>query len=86
VGNENALDIYLNDSTYWQNVPQAVWDYTLGGYQVLKKWLSYLETAVLGRALEQEEVFEFMNIARRIKALLDLNDALNTNYEAVQIG
>ena len=24
-------------------VPAAVWEYTIGGYQVLKKWLSYRE-------------------------------------------
>ena len=25
---------------YWRNVPAAVWGYKLGGFQVLKKWLS----------------------------------------------
>jgi hypothetical protein len=29
-------DIYLNDTAYWRNVPEKVWDYTIGGYQVLK--------------------------------------------------
>ena len=38
---EKTLDIYLNEKAYWENVPQAVWDYTIGGYQVIKKWLSY---------------------------------------------
>jgi hypothetical protein len=28
-------------------VPEPVWNYTLGGYQVLKKWLSYRESALL---------------------------------------
>jgi hypothetical protein len=28
-------DIYLNDTAYWRNVPEKVWDYTIGGYQVL---------------------------------------------------
>jgi hypothetical protein len=32
------------------NVPPRVWDYTLGGYQVIKKWLNYREQSVLGRA------------------------------------
>ena len=31
----------------WSNVPAAVWNYKLGGYQVLKKWLSYRESKVL---------------------------------------
>ncbi|MCY4514814.1 MAG: SUMF1/EgtB/PvdO family nonheme iron enzyme, partial [Candidatus Tectomicrobia bacterium] len=36
-----TYDVYLNARTFWRNVPSAVWDYRLGGYQVLKKWLSY---------------------------------------------
>jgi len=36
-----TFDIYLNDVAYWSNVPEKVWDYTIGSYQVMKKWLSY---------------------------------------------
>ena len=46
-----TFDIYLNPSAFWCNVPAAVWTYKLGGYQVLKKWLSYRERSVLDRAL-----------------------------------
>ena len=48
---DTTLDIYLNDRAFWRNVPAAVWRYKLGGYQVLKKWLSYRERNVLGRPL-----------------------------------
>ena len=36
----STVDVYLNDRAYWRNIPTAVWNYKLGGYQVLKKWLS----------------------------------------------
>jgi hypothetical protein len=32
-------------------VPANVWRYTIGGYQVVKKWLSYRERALLGGLL-----------------------------------
>ncbi|MYD14511.1 MAG: N-6 DNA methylase [Gemmatimonadetes bacterium] len=67
---DTTLDVYLNDEAFWGNVPSAVWDYRLGGYQVLKKWLSYRESAVLGRGLLPEEVQHFTDTARRIGALL----------------
>ena len=51
-----TFDIYLNGNVYWRSVPAAVWRYKLGGYQVLKKWLSYRERPILGRALRPEEV------------------------------
>ena len=67
---DTTFDIYLNDRAYWRNVPAAVWSYKLGGYQVLKKWLSYRESAVLKRPLKPEEVQHFTNTARRITAIL----------------
>ena len=67
-----TFDVYLNDRAYWLNIPEAVWNYQLGGYQVLKKWLSYRETKVLGRSLLPEEVQHFTDTARRIAAILML--------------
>ena len=69
---DTTFDVYLNDRAYWRNVPAAVWHYKLGGYQVLKKWLSYREHKVLGRLLLPEEVQHFTDTARRITAILDL--------------
>ena len=34
---EPTFDIHLNDNARWSNVPAAVWNYRLGGYQILKK-------------------------------------------------
>ena len=50
-----TFDIHLNDRAYWRSVPAAVWTYRLGGYQVLKKWLSYRERDILRRKLKAEE-------------------------------
>ena len=63
---QTTFDIYLNGNAYWRNVPAAVWRYKLGGYQVLKKWLSYRERGILGRALRPEEVWYFAEVARRV--------------------
>jgi len=38
-----VYNVYLNDAAYWQNIPAKVWEFTIGGYQVVKKWLSYRE-------------------------------------------
>ena len=65
-----TLDVYLNEEAFWCNVPAAVWCYELGGYQVLKKWLSYREHRVIRRPLRAAEVQSFTDSARRIAALL----------------
>ena len=67
-----TLDVYLNDHAFWRNIPAAVWGYKLGGYQVLKKWLSYRESDVLGRALTPEEVLYFAEMTRRVGGILDV--------------
>ena len=49
-----------------------MWRYKLGGYQVLKKWLSYRERNILARPLTLDEVQHFTDTARRIAAILTL--------------
>ena len=67
---KTSFDIHLNANAFWRNVPAPVWHYKLGGYQVLKKWLSYREQSVLQRPTRPEEVQHFAEIARRIAAIL----------------
>ena len=60
---KTTFDIYLNRRAWWRNVPAAVWRYKLGGYQILKKWLSYREHNILARPLRPEEVQHFTDTA-----------------------
>ena len=83
---ETTRDVYLNGTAYWKNVPARVWEYTVGGYQVMKKWLSYREAALLGRDLTPEEAREVTAMARRIASLLLLESGLDANYQAVKMG
>ncbi|MDP3065093.1 MAG: type ISP restriction/modification enzyme [Chloroflexota bacterium] len=78
---ERTCDVYLNGVAYWRNVPSAVWKFVIGGYQVIKKWLSYREREVLGRPLTVEEVREVTEIARRIAGILLLQPSLDANYQ-----
>lgn len=79
-----TLDVYLNDVAYWRNVPKNVWAYTIGGYQVLKKWLSYRERPLLGRDLWPDEARYLVEVARRIAAIILMTPALDANYQAVK--
>jgi hypothetical protein len=81
---DKTYDVHLNGAAYWRNIPLSVWEYYIGGYQVIKKWLSYREHGVLGRALKPEEPRELMNIARRLAAIILLQPKLDENYQAVK--
>lgn len=77
---DGFLDIHLNATTRWKDVPEPVWHYTLGGYQVLKKWLSYRETTLLGRPLTADEAQQFTHHTRRIASILALHGELDGHY------
>ncbi|MFB2921726.1 type ISP restriction/modification enzyme [Aerosakkonema funiforme] len=81
---KNTCDIYLNEVAFWKNIPINVWEYTIGGYQVIKKWLSYREEKLLGRSLTKDEVREVMNMARRIAVILLLQSSLDDNYQNIK--
>ncbi len=73
---ESTYSVWLNARAYWSNVPTEVWNYRLGGYQVLKKWHSYRELDVLGRPLLDDEVQHCTETARRIAAILSFTRAV----------
>jgi SAM-dependent methyltransferase len=81
---ETTCDVYLNENAYWRNVPSRVWEYTIGGYQVMKKWLSYREAKLLGRSITPEEAHYVRDMARRIAGICLLQPKLDGNYAAVK--
>lgn len=81
---DSTRDIYLNERVCLRNVPVKVWDFTVGGHQVLKKWLSYREEKILDRALTFDEVDGFCAVVRRIVALRLMGFHLNRNYSIIR--
>jgi hypothetical protein len=71
---------YLNNLCAWTNVPKKVWELYIGGYQVMKKWLSYREHSFLKRPLTPAEAQEVQAMARRLTALCLLQPELDVNY------
>lgn len=81
LGNQ-VLDIYLNDTTSWRAVPEAAWNFKIGGFHVLRKWLSYREETILKRPLNWVEARQFQSIVRRLSELSLLSEDLDFNYRA----
>jgi Type ISP C-terminal specificity domain len=83
---EKAVDVYLNDRVYWRCIPVRVWDYTISGYAVVKKWLSYREKELLGRSLSVDETRYVTETARRLAALILMGTQLDDSYRAIVKG
>jgi Type ISP C-terminal specificity domain len=84
MGKRQSEDVYLNQTAFWRNILRNVWDYQIGGYQVIKKWLRYRESGILGRPLKPEEAREVTNTSRRIAALVLLQPKLDENYRGIK--
>ena len=79
---ERTGDLIVNDDAYFANVPELVWNYQLGGYPVLKKWLGYRQADRRdGRPMTDDERRWFRQNIQRIAALLALGPTLNTLYQ-----
>jgi hypothetical protein len=78
------VDVRLNQLAYLKGVPQSVYELTIGGYQVLKKWLSYRDEEIIGRPITVAEAREAVAIVRRLTAYLLMQPALDVSYEAIK--
>ena len=75
-------DLWLNDRICLAHVPVAVWEYELGGYPVVKKWLGYRDEGRRpGRGLSLSELDWLREMIHRIAALLLLRSSLDAAYE-----
>jgi hypothetical protein len=85
------INVYLNEFVCWRNVPIEAWEFTIGGFQVIKKWLSYRDHGtedkpLLGRPITKEEARYVQEMARRLSAIILLQEQLDLNYQAVITG
>ncbi len=74
------LRVYINPTQYFAPVPEAVWTYQVGGYQVCEKWLKDRQE----RHLELGEIQTYCRIVTALKLTLDVQQEINTLYPRVE--
>jgi hypothetical protein len=55
--------LWINKVQYFDSVPIGVWNFRIGGYQVLDKWLKYKKN----KKLSNEEIVRFLQVIEIIK-------------------
>ena len=50
--------VYINDTQYFDNVPEIAWNFYIGGYQPAQKWLKDRKT----RKLEFDDILHYQKI------------------------
>jgi len=59
----NGGRVYINDTQYFDNVPQEAWEFYIGGYQPAQKWLKDRK----GRTLSFDDIRHYQRIVRVLK-------------------
>ncbi len=62
--------IFINDKQYFGNISLEIWEFQIGGYQVLDKWLK--ERKKHNRALSYGEIQTFLKIVNILDATINL--------------
>jgi predicted helicase len=76
----NTQRVSINPHQYFEGVPQEVWEYQIGGYQVCQKWLKDRK----GRRLSLDEVKHYGKIVTALHKTIALQAEIDTIYPSIE--
>jgi len=71
---ENTKRVYINKSQYFEGISKEVWEYRIGTYQVMQKYLKDRKK----RRPSLDEINHYMKVAKAIRLTIDLQE--NNNW------
>ncbi|MBD2291970.1 N-6 DNA methylase [Anabaena sphaerica FACHB-251] len=74
--NSELQRVYINKQNYFTNIPQHIWEFKIGGYQVLDKWLKDRKNA--NRVLSEDEIIHYQKIVVALTETLRLMQEIDT--------
>jgi len=72
--------IYINDSQYFDDVAPDIWNYYIGGYQVLDKWLKDR----INRTLSDEDIRHYCKVATVLKLTKEIQTRIDKVYLRIE--
>ncbi|MBN1668786.1 MAG: protein kinase [Anaerolineales bacterium] len=69
--------VYINPGQYFDGVPEDVWKFVIGGYQVCEKWLKEQR----GRVLLHDDLTTFQNIVVVIRETIELMRGIDASIK-----
>lgn len=72
--------VFINKGQYFENVTEEVWNYQVGGYQVLNKWLKDRK----GRKLKEEERVIYRKIICSLEETREVQGEIEKIFPSVE--
>ena len=77
--------VYINDTAYFDGVPEAVWNFHIGGYQVCHKWLSDRKGKGSGKKRTPGRTLTDDDIAHYHRIVIALNETIRLMGEIDEV-
>ncbi|MEW6095192.1 MAG: type ISP restriction/modification enzyme [bacterium] len=77
---EEDRRVYINEIQFFEGIDKDIWDYRIGSYQVLDKWLKDRKE----RRLSLEEIKHYCKIVTAIKKTIELQETIDQIYPDVE--
>jgi predicted helicase len=70
---EEGQKVFINKEQYFEGIPKEVWEYQIGAYQVMEKYLKDRK----GRKLSLDEINHYMKVAKAIQLTIELQEKID---------
>jgi hypothetical protein len=77
---EKEKRVYFNEKQYFEEIPQEIWQYQIGGYQVCEKWLKDRK----GRCLSLEDIKHYCRMVTALQKTIEIQKEIDNIYEKVE--
>jgi predicted helicase len=77
---ESENRVFINNYQYFDGIKPEVWNYHIGGYQVLNKWLKDRK----GRGISSEEIKKYCNIVTAISKTIIIQNKIDEIYPEIE--
>jgi len=81
VYDEQNQIVFINKEQYFESISKEVWEYRIGAYQVMEKYLKDRK----GRKLSLDEIDHYMKMAKAIRLTIVLQEKIDEVYRKIEI-
>jgi len=78
---EGSQRVFINKEQYFEGISNKVWNYRIGSYQVMNKYLKDRK----GRKLSLDEINHYMKVARAIQLTIEMQKKIYDVYRKIEI-
>lgn len=72
--------VYISKTQYFEGIESDVWEYQIGGYQVLDKWLKDRKT----RILSTEDIKHYCRVVTALAKTIEIQQEIDLSYPQVE--